>query len=556
MYGFKVDRNKRVCLIQKATYAELDCYQKHGPAFHDPGDKTQLPTDSLFAFKCETCPELASEWLARDRIYDWPSADVIKECKSLGVLLVYASHPQGVEKEFQWRISFSEQERFLLTQFNDVQLMCYIFLKFIKKELIKTQIKEDTLTSYHFKTCMLYMIERTSSKLWIPANLVCCLLMCLRQIRAWIDVDNCPNYFIPEENMFDRIVNKDLMVKLGKVMDEIIDSDFENLFNTLKTDDLGRRMQGRLPDHEIILHNVQYRKILAMSIALADLSRMRNILFHTQYAEAVEAHIERYKVYIQRTDPETAIAKSLILPFINVAKLSNKVVKMIKQNDASTWQMLQCQEWREQWPIDCYSKLKQASAMLMCGDYITPIELLQSTTNQKKLSFCSCSSAAFHFPWLNQIVGSRHNINVTYVLADYLQPCVVFLPAEQIITPITIRFEMCRGFALTYVSENFWHKWGVVDGNFLAHFLLYLCGKEISAKRQVKKMILLLNKKSVRHRETCLNLLGWASKDSGDIQLAVKCFQKSLACVSSHNAAFWHLCFLICDTVGIFKGRQ
>lgn len=95
-----------------------------------------------------------------------------------------------------------------------------------------------------------------------------------------------------------------------------------------------------------------------------------------------------------------------------------------------------------------------------------------------------------------------------------------------------------------------WLKWGVVDGNFQVHFLLYLnhraLGQNSQATKDVKKMILLLNKPHVNHRETCLNLLGWIHKKRGDIPWAVLCFRKSLERRSAYNAAFWHLCFLIC----------
>lgn len=83
----------------------------------------------------------------------------------LGFLVVSASHPESDEKEFQCRISFPEQERLLVTQFNSVQLMCYILLKIIKNEVVKKKIKEDTLTTYHCKTCMLYMLETTPREL-------------------------------------------------------------------------------------------------------------------------------------------------------------------------------------------------------------------------------------------------------------------------------------------------------------------------------------------------------------------------------------------------------
>ena len=95
--------------------------------------------------------------------------------------------------------------------------------------------------------------------------------------------------------------------------------------------------------------------------------------------------------------------------------------------------------------------------------------------------------------------------------------------------------------------------WGVVDGHFLQLFLLYLNHRDLGQNSQatvdVKKMIKLFNSKTVCHRETCLNLLGYVHKDRGEINRAVQCFIKSLETNLLCNAAYWHLCFLICKTI-------
>ena len=383
--------------------------------------------------------------------------------------MVPASHPDSDEKEFQWRISFSEPERLLVTRFNDVQLMCYILLKIIKNEIIKQQIKEDTLTSYHFKTCMLYMLENTPSELWIPEHLASCLFMCLRQLQAWVEADNCPNYFIPGENMFDRITNKELMLKLGEVLHTILSSDLERLIKAFETDNIGMLMQREIINPEgTFSYNVQYRKLHAMSFVLGILLFERNKILakrlqmgHIWFDHAciflysVMNFLENKQRNVDRTEAETTIAKSLILPFINVAQLSSEVVKKLQENDVSVEQSLTYKAWDQQWQINCYSKLKQASAMLMLGNYQSSEDVLLSVIGRKKISFCSCSTAICYFPHISNIIlakGIRPDITVTEVLAEFFQPCVVFLPNELQITPTVINYEMIRSFAMPPLS--------------------------------------------------------------------------------------------------------
>ena len=71
LHDFRVDKSNRVCLIQKAVNEEQFGLHKQGPAISHP--RELLPSDTVFAFKCETWPECASEWLTRQREHDWPS---------------------------------------------------------------------------------------------------------------------------------------------------------------------------------------------------------------------------------------------------------------------------------------------------------------------------------------------------------------------------------------------------------------------------------------------------------------------------------------------------
>ena len=239
-HHLSVDINNRVCLIQNLEGLIMkETHRKEGPAFHQDGVKDFSSSDTVVALFCSDWPECAREWLSRTRIYGWPSDELMKQCKSLGFIVVSACHPASDEKHFQWRISFSHQERLLVTQFNSVQLKCYILLKIIKKELIQQYIKEDTLTSYHLKTCMLYILENTPSELWVPENLVGCLIMCLRQIHLWIRDEKIPNYFIPDENMLDRITKPELRRKLAARIDWILNCAIRDVLCNLQTDNIG-----------------------------------------------------------------------------------------------------------------------------------------------------------------------------------------------------------------------------------------------------------------------------------------------------------------------------
>ena len=581
-HHLSVDMDNRVCLIQKTGMEGLmlsEMHRKEGPAIHLDAAKGWSSSDTVLALSCTDWPECAREWLSRRRIHGWPSKELIKQCKSLGFIVVSACHPASIDKQFQWRISFSHQERLLVTQFNSVQLKCYIFLKIFKKELIQQEIKEDTLTSYHLKTCMFYILENTPSELWVPENLVSCLIMCLRQIRLWIREENIPNYFIPEENMFDRITKPKLRRKLAVRIDWTLNCDIRDVLCNLQTDKIGYylrtypirrsdpllRLYGRVIARDPLIHTSQARlkinfecvyqpyieclrydrdsRIKHMKEALvhniSDLSGTRRITIHTE--------------------EETQRALSLILPFLYLSLLSCEILQRIDKSTEAVQFILKDNAWFLADPINSSAKLKQASALSMLGYQQLSLIVLSSLTVSDKLSLCNCYQPDVPGQDIQLLPQDSQGITHIELLRDYNQPCVHFFPHEQQITPAAINYEMIRHYITPFklLEKHYtfpeWYRWGVVDGHFLRWFLPYLnhrdLGQKYRATKYVKMMIRLLNSNTVCHRETCLNLLGYVHRDRGEINRAVQCFIKSLETNPLCNAAFWHVCFLICETI-------
>ncbi|KAL3856994.1 hypothetical protein ACJMK2_011698 [Sinanodonta woodiana] len=172
---------------------------RHGPACYVHYNGVTM--DMVVAKQSHCWPCQASQWLSRVRRYNWPSGQMIDAIHQTGVLLVPVGHRLSSEQELEWRLSFSFGEKLLMMNMNSTQYKCYVMLKFIKTSFINVNINE-VITSYHCKTCMFYLMESTPNSLWIPTNLLFCIDLCLKLLLSWVECQNCPNYFIPEENMF------------------------------------------------------------------------------------------------------------------------------------------------------------------------------------------------------------------------------------------------------------------------------------------------------------------------------------------------------------------
>lgn len=108
----------------------------------------------------------------------------------------------------QWRFSFSIAEVVLLNSWRLNQQMIYHMLRFViknddfVKQLSNTDEKKELLSSSHVKTLMLWTCETVDSIWWNSRNIVnlCCSL--LYELAKWLDKKSCPNYFIPECNLY------------------------------------------------------------------------------------------------------------------------------------------------------------------------------------------------------------------------------------------------------------------------------------------------------------------------------------------------------------------
>ena len=564
----QLDSQNRQCFTFKyRSDAYVRSVNKQGPALQIKGDAKRMPTDYVLGFKCDTWPSLTTEWLTRKRKNGWPSRDHIQKMKTYGFIVVKAFHPRSNEKDLQWRISFSHQERELVVTFNEAQMKCYVLLKLIKNDIIKKTIGEETLTSYHCKTCIFYMLENMSNDLWIPKNLASCLLMCLRQIRMWVKKGNCPNYFIPGENMFDRISNEDLRLKLFEILDKITKSDLGRLILTITTDGIGETLKHfdisklRSTDTVLLPNHIDECMRREVSNLIIRLAEIRNFILREQYNRNIAIFNENIRILMNKLrqtrsfsdhTKEEETAKYLIMPFLQLALLSSTTVKQLCDGDEEIRKTLESRQWDELEPI---AKLKQASIFLALNDNKASLHTLLKVAQSVRFHFCSCypfqpvypSKAAF-----STITEYALKEAVVELLRHALLPCVSFLPCEQLITPC-IRYEMIRRFGVPIADmllNFYWFDWGMVDGTFLTVFLLYLnhdaLGQTSDATKCVKKMIQFLNEGIISHRETCLNLLGWVHRKRGNVRLAVQCFTKSLKERPMYNAACWHLLFTIC----------
>ena len=180
--------------------ADLPYLTPHGPC--GTTVKGTIETDFAYCIKSDKLPEEAHCFVRRLHRTGWPSTSTLQRIVSEGCHFVAIGAKESPTELIEWRISFSATEKILIHSMNHFQFLCYGLLKIFLKEAIdnNTEIK-GLLCSYFLKTALFWEIS-TNSLVWNASNFLSCFWICFQRLLDWINNEYCPNFFIPENNMF------------------------------------------------------------------------------------------------------------------------------------------------------------------------------------------------------------------------------------------------------------------------------------------------------------------------------------------------------------------
>jgi hypothetical protein len=193
--------------ISSSKYREITCsILRPNSTVHGPCGSGYLggvlEYDDAHCFVCDFWPPSASSWIKR--CHTWPKPQVVRDIVRSGCHFVAIGHKLGKHENNEWRISFSLAEQKLVYSMNHGQFLTYGLMKLFLKQVINNGVgvDEKLLCSYHMKTAVFWMIQTNTIPHWCPQNLLTCFWYCFKLILKWVYEGVCPNFFIPENNMF------------------------------------------------------------------------------------------------------------------------------------------------------------------------------------------------------------------------------------------------------------------------------------------------------------------------------------------------------------------
>lgn len=189
------------------SYCHGNKVVQHGPCHTSMFNGIEF--DYVCALACRKWPPQTNNWISRCRKFGWPGNLTIKNMISSGCFLVpigskQSRHNNDPNLEMEWRLSFVLAEQILVRAMNHCQFLCYALLKvFLQEVLNKDVIKEDQkISSYFLKTAMFWCIQSDAKYNWSRENFFECFWKCYKVLLQWVYTGYCPNFFVPQNNLF------------------------------------------------------------------------------------------------------------------------------------------------------------------------------------------------------------------------------------------------------------------------------------------------------------------------------------------------------------------
>ena len=262
-----------------------------------------------------------------------------------------------------------------------------------------------------------------------------------------------------------------------------------------------------------------------------------------------------------RTQEQTATALSFILPYIEISLMSNVIANEC-YNPGERLNYITSGKWEEvALSSDRFSaKLKQATFLHMLGHHQASLDILlklEILCEPTVTSICPCRGLPIQRSKTPEAEKGHNDEDKGRFYQTAFAPCIVFLPTERMIVPEALRYEMMRSSGMLENSRNkrleYWFDWAVVDSKIVLYFILYLnhskLGDDSKKRSAIERLTeLIKTDDTIVHKETALNLFGWAFKQERCMEKAAVCFEASLQLHETHNAAAQHIKDLKADS--------
>ncbi|KAK3086226.1 hypothetical protein FSP39_015440 [Pinctada imbricata] len=186
----------------RETFMSTRNTEVHGPCQSET--YIGIESDDAYTMRYPFWPNQARSFFIRSIERGWPSYDVLKDICNDGCLFIPINSKQQTCSELmdlEWRMSFSLAEKKLIYSMNHCQFLCYGLMKLLNEVIKELCPIKDLMCSYFMKTAVFWEMSDNSEN-WSIQTFLSKFWNVFRRLMKWVNDGYCPNFFIPENNMF------------------------------------------------------------------------------------------------------------------------------------------------------------------------------------------------------------------------------------------------------------------------------------------------------------------------------------------------------------------
>ncbi|XP_060558229.1 uncharacterized protein LOC132718534 [Ruditapes philippinarum] len=550
------DRMGRI-LLKNTMFTGLHNVVRNGPAHSLQNVPGVRDNDLVPAFPCHVRPVQAGHWLNQHREEHWPTSDMIQYCNNTRCFVVGVGKSGSTNEAFEWRISTSFAERFLMFNLNITQIRCYVLMKMILKTFI-TQMFPDRISSFMCKTVLIHCISYTRSDTWKENTLFTCLSFCLSTLYSCVQNEYCPHFFITQNNLMSGRFSPESKPLILETLRYVIESNGRALLE-IKCDNFGLYLKSSLNSFIQINEHVIPTRIAGLLLGVTALFMNASFIFFLRETNDLSPRLATQKLLtiIANHQNENKKAYRLITRHLCSTLGSILASLIINQQDHLTYKKALSFMSLGLDSDVASGKLKLASMFYCNGDIERTELVLKNIEEFYNLSLVEPMCGCYDFKKARTRESFQrlcYESSEEYtLLKDITASCVCFIRCEINCCPLELQHEMFRSTQedLAYRSEDDkLMDMAVVDSLPYLYFLQYKTYSRLGRQDDKRKTLSNIARTidvepNLGHRETALNLLGQCMEQENNLGNAFKCYARSFQIRGRNNSAKLHICKLL-----------
>ncbi|XP_052790729.1 uncharacterized protein LOC128224754 [Mya arenaria] len=554
MMGVEKDMDNRV--LRRNDWIDILMVHLSGRQIikQGPSRSTTKHVDMIFALRYSGLLFECNFLFTRPKPGHWPRPEILTKARQCETFLVPQGHAESDQSNLEWRFSTSLIERLLMFDLNILQIQVYTFLKILRKTFFKPLVG-DRLSTFHFKTALLFTLETNPPEIWQEHNMMQCAINCLNTLQRWFKHRYCPHYTISGVDLFVGKVRKWefplLSAKLSDMIDNIMD-----FVTKMEMDQIGERFGDRCRTVSTRCQNILnttmfyfeatidilFDNYLSFTTGMNDIMTTRNliiivrdILYESEIWTELQ-HIAKWLYqYLASMTASTCLRLNNPIP-----TYVYRLYKAYLDSDLTS------------------SRLKLASMMYCSGQYERAKLVLAYTEallHADVWQFNPCSGRSGH-TFTERFQQKVYELPALEVIKRHVACSVLFNSFEICCVPKFLVYEMYR----TIRPEDFHHRrnlfeeWMdliVIDSRPFMFYLQYLTYRQLGEEeRRLEALQKLSNYVCVEsrgcgHIDTALHVLGHCYELENWYFVALACYRKFIEFFPYNNAARWHIMRLL-----------